>query len=223
VVFYYQFRVKIGPWKGWLSDLAESVGIQNGVASKFLESGGLCRERPTNGEGDMDRKLLVTICMVVSVVILGDQPAFSQGGGDSTKGKAFWQGFNCKMCHGPNGEGKYGGPRAGDGKKAEDWIKQVRTPIENMPNYSAAQVNDADLADMWAYMQTLPKPASFTPLAYTPAPGDSPGKVLYYQKLCGACHGDVIKSIRAPVKMPHYSIKQVTDEQAGRMTEFLAK
>ena len=191
----------------------------------------------------MRGNIFFTICLLLSAAILGFQPAFTQGEGDSTKGKTLWQGYSCKRCHGDNGEGKYAGPRAGDGKKAADWIKQVRTPRRNMPGFSVAQLSDADLTDMWAYMQTLTKPASFTPLTYTPAQGDMPGKALFIQKRCVACHGDgkglvkarftdkgrtptaadVIKSMRMPDKMPSYSANQVSDAEANQMAEYLVK
>ena len=145
--------------------------------------------------------------------------------------------------HGQNGEGKYASPRAGDGKKAADWIKQVRTPRQNMPAYSSIQVSDADLTDMWAFMQTLTKPASFAPIIYTPADGDMPGKVLFSQKRCVACHGDgkglvktrftdkgrtptaadVIKSMRMPGKMPSYGVNQVSDAEGNQILGYLVR
>jgi mono/diheme cytochrome c family protein len=169
-------------------------------------------------------------------------PAFAQGGGDPVKGKAAWEAKNCKNCHGANGEGNYAGVRAGDGKTAADWIKQVRTPRQNMPAYSAAQVSDQELTDMVAYMQTLTKPASFTPKTYTAAAGDAPGFALLNQKRCVACHGnaaafvksrftdkgrtvtaaDVIKQLRTPAQgMPAYSATQVSDAEAGQIADFL--
>ena len=138
----------------------------------------------------MLRKIFLAVCLLSLAFGLTLPPAFTQGAGDAAKGKTLWEGNSCKRCHGENGEGKYAGPRAGDGKKAADWIKQVRTPRQNMPAYSSTQLSDADLTDMWAFMQTLTKPASFTPIAYTPAEGDLPGKALFSQKRCVACHGD---------------------------------
>jgi mono/diheme cytochrome c family protein len=141
----------------------------------------------------------------------------------------------CKNCHGANGEGGLAAPRAGDGKTAEEWIKQVRTPRANLPAFNDAKVIDQEIADMWEYMQTLPKPASFTPTQF-PLPANAPaGLTLMAQKRCVACHGDgtqtvqlrfvsrgrevtteaVIKQLRTPAQfMPMFSATQVSDEQA---------
>ena len=180
--------------------------------------------------------LLVALGMVTSI-------AYADAG-DPVRGEHLWADVKlCKACHGPHGEGLYAGPRAGDGKSLADWIKQVRTPRANMPSFNDVQVSDQDIADMWEYAQTLPKPAGFTPKVYTPAPGDSPGLVLVHQMRCVACHGDftpvlkfrfvaqnrtivdaatVIKQLRTPAKsMPAFSATQVTDEEAAQIAAYL--
>jgi mono/diheme cytochrome c family protein len=189
----------------------------------------------------MFRKTFAIVLLSLALAIFA-VPAFAQGGGDPVKGKAMWDANNCKACHGANGEGKYAGPRAGDGKTAADWIKQSRTPRQNMPTYDAIHVSDADITDMWAYMQTLAKPASFTATTYTALANDLPGKVLINQKRCVACHGadpsgfikarftdkgrtvavtDVIKQLRTPAaKMPVFSTTQVSDAEAGQIADY---
>jgi mono/diheme cytochrome c family protein len=180
--------------------------------------------------------LLVAFGMVTSV-------AYADAG-DPVRGQQLWvEAKLCKSCHGLHGEGSYAGPRAGDGKSLTDWVKQVRTPRANMPSFNDMQVSDQEIADMWEYMQTLSKPSGFTPIVYTPAPGDSPGLVLTHQKRCVACHGDfsavlkfrfvaqnrttidtatVIKQLRTPAKnMPSFSAAQVTDEQAADIAAYL--
>jgi mono/diheme cytochrome c family protein len=108
-----------------------------------------------------------------------------------------------------------------------------------MPTCDAVHVSDADL-NMWAYMQTLPKPASFKPVVYTPQAGDSEGKLLFNQKRCIACHGDgaglvksrftdkgrtvtveaVLKQLHTPAQhMPMFSTTQVSDVQAGQVAD----
>ena len=190
----------------------------------------------------MLRKVFAISVFLVVVLALMTGAALAQDGGDPVKGKTLWEANACKSCHGPNGEGKYAGPRAGDGKTAADWIKQARTPRQNMPTFDVVHVSDADITDMWAYMQTLPKPASFTPVSYTPAANDLPGKVLFNQKRCVACHGadpsgfiktrftdkgrtvtaaDVIKQLRTPFqRMPMFSTTQVSDAEAGQIADY---
>ena len=191
----------------------------------------------------MFRRALFVASVLTLGFVLAAGTALAQGSGDPVKGKTLWEAKNCKSCHGPNGEGKYAGPRAGDGKTAADWIKQARTPRQNMPAYDEKHISDQDLTDMTAYMQTVAKPASFTPVAYTPAANDLPGKVLFNQKRCVACHGadpsgfvksrftdkgrtvaaaDVIKQLRTPAQnMPMFSATQVSDAEAGQIAEYL--
>jgi len=190
----------------------------------------------------MFRKTLFAIVLLSLALAIVAVPAFAQGGGDPVKGKAAWDANNCKSCHGANGEGKFAGPRAGDGKTAADWIKQARTPRQNMPTFDEKHISDADITDMWAYMQTLTKPASFTATTYTAQANDMPGKVLFNQKRCVACHGadpsgfvksrftdkgrtvaaaDLIKQLRTPAaKMPMFSTTQVSDAEAGQIADY---
>ena len=191
----------------------------------------------------MLRKIFFVGGVLVLMLALFGSTVLAAGDGNPHKGKELWAANNCKSCHGANGEGKYAGPRAGDGKTAADWIKQARTPRANMPAFDAVHVSDMDLTDMWAYMQTLPKPASFTPVAYTPKAGDPEGKILFNQKRCVACHGSdpsgfikarftdkgrtvtveaILKQLRTPFqKMPMFNATQVSDVQAGQVADYL--
>jgi mono/diheme cytochrome c family protein len=194
-------------------------------------------------DDQMFRRILAIAILPMLLLLLLAATVTAQGTGDPVKGKAAWDAANCKSCHGANGEGKFAGPRAGDGKTAADWIKQVRTPRANMPSYSAAQISDATLTDMWAYMQTLPKPASFTPYSVPVSATDPVGKQLWSQKRCEACHSNfgqgmiktrfvdqnrevtteiVLKQLRTPAKnMPSFSATQVTDAQAAEIANFM--
>jgi LPXTG-motif cell wall-anchored protein len=187
------------------------------------------------------KKVLIVAGILLLLLAFTATIALAQAG-DTAKGKTLWAQNNCKNCHGDNGEGKYAGMRAGDGKTAADWIKQSRTPRANMPAYTTAQLSDADLTDMWAYMQTLTRPTAFTPTTAPTQAGDPAGKVVFGEKRCVACHANaaafvkarfvdqkrevtteaILKQLRTPAKaMPVYSATQVTDAQAGQIAEFL--
>jgi mono/diheme cytochrome c family protein len=187
----------------------------------------------------------VWFATAVALVLLGliSGAVFAQTSGDATRGQQIWQQAGCKNCHGANGEGAFAGPRAGDGKTVEEWIKQVRTPRANMPSFSAAQISDQAIADMHAYLQTLAAPASFAPKQFSLPADAHPGLTLMAQKRCVACHGDgaqfvqlrfvsqgrntitteaVIKQLRTPAEfMPMFSTTQVSDEQAGQIADYL--
>lgn len=188
----------------------------------------------------MRKMVFITVILAALLSIMAATALAADG--DPVKGKTLWEQKNCKSCHGPNGEGKYAGPRAGDTRLPADWIKQVRTPRANMPSFKDTQVSDQDLTDMLAYMKTLQAPASFTAITYTAQPTDMPGKVLFNQKRCVACHGDgtgliktrftdkgrtvaaadVIKQLRTPAQnMPSFAVTQVSDADAGQIADWL--
>lgn len=182
---------------------------------------------------------LLLLIAALAPLVVGAEPAAQ----DAAAGQKVWEAALCKNCHGEKGEGKYGAPLAGTTKTAADFIAQVRTPRQNMPAFTAAQISDADITNIHAYMKTLQAPTSFTPVRFTPAAGDSQGKILFNQKRCVACHGDdfknsvnfllqagrktlteaeVLKQIRTPAKfMPHYSLTQVTDVEATAIAAYL--
>lgn len=189
----------------------------------------------------MLRKVWYTTAVVLIMLGMMTGVAAAQAG-DVTRGQALWEAKLCKNCHGANGEGGYAGPRAGDGKSADEWLKQVRTPRANMPAFNDVQVSDQEVADMWTYIQTLPKPASFSPTQFSLPANAAEGLKLMAQKRCVACHGDgsglvqfqftankrtvdaatVIKQLRTPAKnMPAFSAAQVTDEQAAQIADYL--
>ncbi len=189
----------------------------------------------------MLRKALVIAVVLAMLTILVAGTALAAG--DAANGKTVWAAKLCKNCHGANGEGKYAGPEAGTTLAAADWLKETRTPAAHMPAFSATQITDQDVADMQAYMATLTKPASFTPIAYTAAATDLPGKVLFNQNECVACHGAdptnfykgrfndkgraftsaaVLKQLRTPAaNMPMFSATQVTDAQSNQIGDYI--
>ncbi|MSP12270.1 MAG: c-type cytochrome [Chloroflexi bacterium] len=109
---------------------------------------------------------------------------------DAVAGKTTWDAKACKSCHGTNGEGKYAGPLAGTTRTVDEVLAQVRNPRSMMPLFKTDKVTDTEIKDMYDYLKTLTKPASFAPLVYQAKADDLPGKVLFNQKRCAACHGE---------------------------------
>jgi LPXTG-motif cell wall-anchored protein len=162
---------------------------------------------------------------------------------DAAAGQKVWAAKACKSCHGPNAEGKYARVLAGYDKTADDVIKQVRTPRNAMPAFNTTQISDADLRDLFDYLKTLTPPASFTAVAYQAQASDDPGKVLFNQKRCAACHGEnaervaqivlgrggktitpeeVTKQLRTPrANMPTFRPEFVTDADLAIIAPFL--
>ncbi len=186
------------------------------------------------------RRTVTLLLAVIMLTGLTTSVAFAQ---DPDSGKLLWEEqTGCQRCHGPEAEGLWAGPLAGSTKSAQEWIDQVRNPRRNMPAFSAEQVSDEMIADMHAYVSSLPEVTDFSrPDAGFPA--DAPqGQVLLAEKRCIACHGEtgpingfiergetptaerVINQLRTPFRnMPSFSPDQVSDAEAALIADFLAQ
>jgi mono/diheme cytochrome c family protein len=76
------------------------------------------------------------------------------------KGKTAYVQHGCWQCHGTVGQGGVTGPKlAPEPMAAEAFTAFVRTSNRAMPPYSEAILSNDDLADIHAYLQSIPKPA----------------------------------------------------------------
>jgi mono/diheme cytochrome c family protein len=82
--------------------------------------------------------------------------------GDTTKGKQLFITNGCSYCHGTVGQG--GGGRTGGlrivnmGLSFPAFLNQLRRPVNEMPPYVASALADSDVADIFAYVASLPPP-----------------------------------------------------------------
>jgi mono/diheme cytochrome c family protein len=192
---------------------------------------------------------LALLVMSAWAVWSAPQPVSAHGSIDAAAGKKVWDAKLCKNCHGANAEGGFGpalGSLARNAKTLDDVKKQVRDPFRNMPAFSADQISDADLADLVDYIKTLPPNPDWKFAAYTPAAGEDPGKTLFNQKGCAACHGQngeriisaavkasgattltdamVVKQVRTPAKnMPTYKTTTVSDGDLATIAPWVVK
>ena len=73
------------------------------------------------------------------------------------KGKAAYIQHGCWQCHGFQGQGANTGPKlAPDPIPIEAFTAFVRTTDRTMPPYTEAVLSNEDLADIHAYLQTIP-------------------------------------------------------------------
>ena len=78
--------------------------------------------------------------------------------GSAEKGKTAYVQHGCWQCHGFVGQGGVTGPKlAPDPLPLEALSAFVRNTRGGMPPYQRAILSDADLADIHAYLQSLPK------------------------------------------------------------------
>ena len=80
--------------------------------------------------------------------------------GNIQNGKKLFTSYGCFECHGHQAEGtSVGGPRLGPNPISfPGFIKYVRQPTGQMPPFTIKVTSDADLADIYAFLQSLPQP-----------------------------------------------------------------
>src|ERR1700674_229516 len=80
--------------------------------------------------------------------------------GNTQNGKKLFTSYGCFECHGHQAEGtSAGGPRLGPNPISfSAFIKYIRQPTGQMPPFTIKVTSDADLADIYAFLQSLPQP-----------------------------------------------------------------
>jgi len=83
--------------------------------------------------------------------------------GDAAKGKAIFERTGCYQCHGREGQGGREGPRiASPVPLAWPALSAfVRTTKGDMPPYTEKVLSNQDLADIYAYMRSIPPAPDF--------------------------------------------------------------
>jgi mono/diheme cytochrome c family protein len=79
-------------------------------------------------------------------------------GGDAANGRRLFMTYGCYECHGTTGAGGgIAGPKLAPNPLPLEGIKaKLRTPSGRMPVYTEALVKDAEIADIFAYLQSIP-------------------------------------------------------------------
>jgi cytochrome c553 len=112
-------------------------------------------------------------------------------------GKAAWDARLCRMCHGNQGQGGYGPDLAGRGLTFAQYKRAVRKPWGVMPAFTERQVSDPTLAEIAAYLLSLPRVAEPAEWLYPAPPPDAPrGQILLIGNGCGQCHQPELRSPR---------------------------
>ena len=80
--------------------------------------------------------------------------------GDVGNGKVLYTKIGCYQCHGREGQGATAtGPRLNQNPITYTrFVAYIRKPTGEMPPYTAKVVTDQQAADIFAFLQSLPKP-----------------------------------------------------------------
>jgi mono/diheme cytochrome c family protein len=103
---------------------------------------------------------LVQVSAAAVVLLMACGAALADG--DAQKGKVAFVQHGCWQCHDFAGEGSVA---TSNGKviartqlPLDAFVNFVRTTNGQMPPYRAPVLSDADLGDIYAYLQSLPEP-----------------------------------------------------------------
>ena len=96
------------------------------------------------------------IAIAAASVLLAQAPP----AGDAQNGRKLFQTVGCYQCHGHEAQGGLGtGPRLGPKPIAFLALKlYTRHPTGQMPPYTEAVLPDKELADIYAFLQSLKPP-----------------------------------------------------------------
>jgi ubiquinol-cytochrome c reductase cytochrome c subunit len=104
--------------------------------------------------------VVVALFMAGAQARPGARPAAADPRGDAENGKKLFTSSGCYECHGRQAQGsRYSGPRLGPDPIALPAFRAyVRAPKGQMPPYTGKVLTDAELADIHAFLESLPAP-----------------------------------------------------------------
>jgi mono/diheme cytochrome c family protein len=165
--------------------------------------------------------------------------------GNVQNGKRIFEVQACSSCHGGEAQGvsnkEIAAPRIGPTRLSQRlFIGFMRNPTGKMPPYASSSVSDAELTDLYAFLQSLAPPAK----AELSSANAQTGQRLYTKYGCYECHGNEgqgsvmtggsrIGPVRIPFlafaayirqpanQMPPYAVKAVSDAELADIYAFL--
>ena len=108
-------------------------------------------------------KRIALAAFAAGAIGFGAQAASAQDApppGDAANGKRIYLADGCFTCHGRSGQGgAYNGPApilAHTALPFDGFKGQVRDPVNDMPAYPDTVLSDKDIADIYAFVESLP-------------------------------------------------------------------
>lgn len=103
----------------------------------------------------------IVVLLVGFPVAKAQQSSDAAPAGNAQNGKKLFLADGCYECHGREGQGaaQTGAARIGPPQLSfEGFQNYVRTPKNEMPPYAAKALPDQDLADIYAFLKSIPMP-----------------------------------------------------------------
>src|ERR1051325_1225032 len=109
----------------------------------------------------MSRSIVRVVLAAVAAGTVALMSGSALAAGDAAKGKVAFLKYGCWQCHGTEGQGSAitsaGKVLAPDPLPWESFSAFVRATNRAMPPYSEAMLPNDDLADIHAYLSSIPK------------------------------------------------------------------
>ena len=192
-------------------------------------------------------RMLCVACVLAIFTVAAAQASPAPQVGNTANGQKVFTAQKCETCHGLKGEGgagDAGGPQIAPPPVAlPAFIGTVRNPKDPMPAFTAQQVSDAELTDVFAFLKSLGGTAPAQSSAAPTGAGNAVnGKKLYVMAGCYECHDNegqggagtgprlappigfaaFIHQLRSPSdEMPPYTAKVLTDADVTDIYAFL--
>jgi mono/diheme cytochrome c family protein len=107
-------------------------------------------------------RLVLAASFAAAIGFAGAAQAQDAPAGNADNGKRIYMADGCYFCHGRDGQGgAFNGPApilANTALPFDAFKTQLRTPSADMPPYAEEVLADAGLADVYAFLHTLPGP-----------------------------------------------------------------
>jgi ubiquinol-cytochrome c reductase cytochrome c subunit len=136
----------------WLRNRAEEIELKQAVSN-----------RRTAGILPLERgvaRFIILLAVVALAVMVPRRAGTQASSGNAKNGKQIYTSYGCYECHGREGQGSIlSGPRIGPHPtQFSAFVKYIRQPKGQMPPYTDKVISDAELADIYAFLQSLPQP-----------------------------------------------------------------
>jgi ubiquinol-cytochrome c reductase cytochrome c subunit len=103
----------------------------------------------------------------VAALTFGSSVAAQMLDGNADTGRQLFVRFGCYQCHGRVGQGSSAGARLAPAPiSLAAFTRYVRQPRGEMPPYTAKVVTDQELADIHAYLRSVPRPPAVASLPF---------------------------------------------------------
>ena len=114
--------------------------------------------------------VLIIVLTIITMLVLARPGAGAQApatapkanadsSGNAPNGKRLYTTYGCYQCHGREAQGGPAGPRlARTSTPFTAFVRYNRQPLGQMPPYTSKVVKDSELADIYAFLQSLPQP-----------------------------------------------------------------